>query len=90
MAVRIRLQRRGARKKPFYHVVVADSRAPRDGKFIQKIGTYNPLKNPAEILIEVDAYETWIRKGAQPSDAVADLVRKAGKTLRQDAAEPVS
>ncbi len=88
MAVRIRLQRRGARKKPFYHVVVADSRAPRDGKFIEKIGTYNPLKDPAEIRIEADAYEGWIRKGAQPSDAVADLVRKVRKQQRAEEAQP--
>ena len=76
MAVRIRLQRRGAHKRPFYHIVVADSRAPRDGKFIKKIGTYNPLMDPAEISVEMDLYEEWVKKGAQPSDAVADLVRQ--------------
>ncbi len=75
MAVRIRLQRRGAHKRPFYHIVVADGRAPRDGKFIQKIGTYNPLKDPAEINIQAELYEEWIKKGAQPSEAVADLFR---------------
>jgi len=89
MAVRIRLQRRGTHKKPYYHVVVADGRSPRDGKFIQKIGTYNPLKDPVEINIQADAYEEWIRKGAQPSDAVADLVRQARNTVA-DAAEPAS
>jgi len=89
MAVRIRLQRRGGHKKPFYHVVVADSRAPRDGKFIQKIGTYNPLKTPAEICLQTEAYDEWIRKGAQPSDAVLDLVRKTRKP-GGEAAEPVA
>lgn len=77
MAVKIRLQRRGAHKKPFYHIVVADSRSPRDGKFIEKIGTYNPLKTPAEIRLERDRYEEWIRKGAQPTSSVAKLVRYA-------------
>lgn len=76
MAVRIRLQRRGANKKPYYHIVVADQRAPRDGKFIQKLGTYNPLREPPEITLEAEAYEDWLKKGAQPSAAVADLVRK--------------
>ena len=75
MAVRIRLQRRGAHKRPFYHIVVADSRAPRDGKFIKKIGTYNPLREPPEIVLETEVYEEWLKKGARPSEAVADLVR---------------
>jgi len=79
MAVRIRLQRRGAHKRPYYHIVVADHRAPRDGKFIQKIGTYNPLKEPAEITLRSDIYQDWIRKGARPSEAVADLVRQHRK-----------
>jgi len=89
MAVRIRLQRRGTHKKPYYHVVVADSRSPRDGKFIQKIGTYNPLKDPVEIRIEAEAYQEWIRKGALPSDAVAELFRRAAKG-GEEAAEPAS
>lgn len=80
MAVRIRLQRRGAHKKPFYHIVVADSRAPRDGKFIEKIGVYNPLKKPAEIRVETDRYNEWVRKGAQPSVSVVKLVRQAGRS----------
>lgn len=77
MAVKIRLQRRGAHKKPYYHIVVADSRAPRDGKFIERIGVYNPLKTPAEILLERDRYQEWIRKGAQPTKSVVRLVRHA-------------
>jgi small subunit ribosomal protein S16 len=76
MAVRIRLQRRGAHKKPYYHVVVADSRAPRDGKFIEKIGSYNPLREPPEISIQTDLYDAWVRKGAQPSKAVEALFRR--------------
>ena len=76
MAVRIRLQRRGTHKRPFYHIVVADRRAPRDGRFIEKVGTYDPLKNPAEITIKTDRYEQWVDKGALPSEAVVDLVRR--------------
>lgn len=87
MAVKIRLQRRGAHKKPFYHIVVADSRAPRDGKFIEKIGTYNPLKTPAEINLERDRYEDWIRKGAQPTSSVAKLVRHASAAAADAPAE---
>ena len=76
MSVRIRLQRRGTHKRPFYHIVVADRRAPRDGRFIEKVGTYNPLTEPAEITLLAERYEQWVDKGAQPSDAVADLVRR--------------
>ena len=76
MAVTIRLQRRGAHKKPYYHVVVADNRAPRDGKFIEKIGRYNPLREPPEISIRTDLYDAWIRKGAQPSKTVTGLLRR--------------
>jgi len=77
MAVRIRLQRRGAHKKPYYHVVVADGRASRDGKFIQKIGSYNPLREPPEISIQTDLYDAWIEKGALPSRAVQSLCKRA-------------
>lgn len=80
MPVRIRLQRKGANKKPFYHIVVADGRAPRDGKFIKKIGTYNPLREPPEIKVQTDLYDRWVRNGAQPSKAVEDLVRKFKKS----------
>lgn len=86
MAVRIRLQRRGAHKKPFYHIVVADKRAPRDGKFIKKIGTYNPLREPPEISIQTEVYDAWIQKGAQPSKAVEELVRKFRNTQPAEAA----
>lgn len=87
MAVKIRLQRRGAHKMPYYHIVVADSRAPRDGKFIEKIGIYNPLKTPAEIRLERARYEEWIRKGAQPTESVAKLVRHASDTASTAPAE---
>jgi ribosomal protein S16 len=76
MAVRIRLQRRGTHKRPFYHIVVADRRAPRDGSFIERLGTYDPLKEPAEITLKTDRYEEWVEKGALPSEAVVDLVRR--------------
>ena len=76
--VKIRLKRMGAHKQPFYRVVVADSRAPRDGKFIEEIGYYNPNVNPAEIKVDVEAAQKWINTGAQPSDTVRSLLKKAG------------
>lgn len=78
MAVKIRLKRMGAKKAPFYRVVVADSRSPRDGKVIDEIGTYNPLKTPAEIKIDEEAAQNWLVKGAQPTDTVRSLFSKAG------------
>lgn len=78
MAVKIRLKRIGAKKAPFYRIVVADSRSPRDGRFIEEIGTYNPLVNPAEIKIDVEAAKKWIANGAQPTDTVRALIKKAG------------
>ncbi|MEW6440310.1 MAG: 30S ribosomal protein S16 [bacterium] len=80
MAVRIRLQRRGAHKRPYYHIVVADSRAPRGGKFIEKVGIYSPLTQPPEIRLETERYQEWIRKGALPTDTVARLIRKASRS----------
>ena len=76
--VKIRLKRMGAHKKPFYRVVVADSRTPRDGKFIEEIGTYNPLKDPAEIIIDKEADQKWLANGAQPTDTVRALLTKSG------------
>lgn len=78
MAVRIRLKRMGAKKAPFYRVVVADSRSPRDGRFIEEIGYYNPLTEPATINIKEDRALEWLRRGAQPSDAVKTLFNRAG------------
>ena len=79
--VKISLKRMGAHKRPFYRVVVADSRTPRDGRFIEEIGTYNPLKDPAEIKIDVEAAQKWISNGAQPTDTVRALLKKSGVEL---------
>ena len=78
MAVKIRLRRMGAKKAPFYRVVVADSRYPRDGRFIEEFGYYNPLEDPAVIKIDVEKAQKWIANGAQPTDTVKDLLKKAG------------
>jgi small subunit ribosomal protein S16 len=77
--VRIRLARHGAKKKPFYRIVVADSRAPRDGRFIDLVGFYDPTKNPAVVQIKKDKIEKWLQHGAQPTDTVAQLIKKAGR-----------
>ena len=78
MAVKIRLKRMGAKKAPFYRVVVADSRSPRDGKFIENLGTYNPLVTPAEIKINEELALDWLSKGAIPTDTVKNILSKAG------------
>ena len=78
MAVKIRLRRMGAKKAPFYRIVVADSRYPRDGRFIEEIGTYNPLANPSEIKVDLEKAQMWIKNGAQPTDTVKALLKKAG------------
>ena len=78
MAVRIRMKRMGAHKKPFYRIVVADSRAPRDGKFIEEIGYYNPLTEPVQLKIDSDKAKKWLENGAQPSDTVKSLFKKNG------------
>ena len=76
--VKIRLKRMGAKKAPFYRIVVADSRSPRDGAFIEKIGTYNPLTNPAEIKVDEELTLKWLNNGAVPTDTVRNLLSKAG------------
>ena len=76
--VKIRLRRMGAKKNPFYRVVVADSLAPRDGRCIEEIGTYNPLADPAEIKIDVERAQYWIKNGAQPTDTARALLKKIG------------
>ena len=76
--VKIRLRRLGAKKAPFYRVVVADSRFPRDGRFIEEIGTYNPLTDPVEIKIDSERVQQWIKNGAQPTDTVRALLKKTG------------
>ena len=78
MAVKIRLKRMGAKKSPFYRVVVADSRSPRDGRFIEEIGYYNPVAQPAVVNIDQEKALDWILKGAQPTDTVRNLFSKAG------------
>ena len=78
MAVKLRLTRIGAKKNPYYRVVVADSRYPRDGRFIEVIGTYNPMTEPAEIKIDTEKAKTWIKNGAQPTDTVKALLKKTG------------
>lgn len=76
--VKIRLKRMGTHKRPFYRVVVADSRMPRNGRFIEEIGTYDPLKDPAEIKIDKEKAQKWIGTGAQPTDTVRALLKKSG------------
>ena len=78
MAVKMRLKRMGAKKAPFYRVVVADSRSPRDGKFIELIGTYNPLTTPAEVNLNEELALNWLNKGAIPTDTVKNVLSKAG------------
>ncbi len=78
MAVKIRLRRMGAKKAPFYRVIVADERAPRDGKFIDEIDYYNPLKNPAEIKIDGEKAMKWLNNGAQPTQTVKSILEKSG------------
>ena len=79
MAVKIRLRRMGAKKAPFYRVVVADSRYPRDGRFIEEIGYYNPMKEPADIKIDGEKAQKWIANGAQPTDTVKKLLKIAAE-----------
>ena len=76
MAVKIRLRRMGAKKAPFYRVVVADSRYPRDGRFIEEIGYYNPTENPSVVKIDTEKYQKWISNGAQPTDTVKAIYTK--------------
>lgn len=78
MAVKIRLKRMGAKKAPFYRVVVADSRSPRDGRFIEQIGYYNPIVKPVEVKLDEEKVSKWIKNGAQPTDTVKRLIKQAG------------
>ncbi|AFR35844.1 30S ribosomal protein S16 [Riemerella anatipestifer] len=83
MSVKIRLQRHGKKGKPFYHIVVADSRAKRDGRFIQKLGTYNPITNPATIDLDVNAAVDWLNKGAQPTDTARAILSYKGALYKK-------
>ena len=76
MAVRIRLTRKGRKKQPFYRIVVADSEAPRDGKFLDIVGTYDPMQNPAAIKIDNEKLDSWMKKGAKPTETVESLIKK--------------
>ncbi|MGL6173256.1 MAG: 30S ribosomal protein S16 [Cellulosilyticaceae bacterium] len=78
MAVKIRLKRMGAKKTPFYRIVVADSRSPRDGRFIEEVGYFNPCVEPNELSVNKEAVQKWLSTGAQPTDTVKDLIKKAG------------
>lgn len=82
MSVKIRMRRMGSKRKPFYRIVVTDSRMPRDGRFIEEVGYYNPLTNPDEVKLEEDKIFEWLEKGAQPSDTVRSLLSKAGLMTR--------
>ncbi len=83
MSVKIRLQRKGRKKRPFYHIVIADARSPRDGRFIEKIGTYNPLTTPATIEVDREKAFDWVMKGAQPTDTVRAILRLKGVYYRK-------
>lgn len=78
MAAKMRLTRIGAKKRPFYRIIVADGRAPRDGRFSEVVGTYDPKKDPAEILFKEDRVKEWLSRGAEPSETVASLLKKKG------------
>jgi len=78
MAVKIRLARHGAKKKPFYRIVVADSESPRDGKYLENVGTYNPLLDPVQVTLKSERIQYWMDQGAKPSDTVRSLLKKEG------------
>jgi small subunit ribosomal protein S16 len=85
--VKIRLARHGAKKKPFYRIVVTDSRSPRDGRFIDQVGFYDPTKNPAVVEIKKEKIEKWLQRGAQPTETVAQLIKRAGLAPKPELAE---
>jgi small subunit ribosomal protein S16 len=78
MAVKIRLARHGAKKRPFYRIVAADSESPRDGRFLEKLGTYNPLQNPVQVSLNTDRVKYWIGQGAKPTDTVKSILKREG------------
>ena len=78
MAVKIRLARHGAKKRPFYRIVAADSEAPRDGKFLENLGTYNPLRDPEEVTVKTERIKHWMEKGATPTATVKTVLKKKG------------
>ena len=90
MPVRIRMKRIGAKNSPVFRIVVADNRSPRDGKFIEEIGTYQPLKTGDNFVLDYERVKYWLSKGAQPSDTVASFIRKAAKAIPAAAAAPAA
>lgn len=88
MAVKIRLARHGAKKRPFYRIVVADIDSPRDGRFLEKVGTYNPLRDPAEVVVQTDRIEYWLGQGAVPTDTVRSLLKKQSTPVDEAPAAP--
>ncbi|BBO71795.1 30S ribosomal protein S16 [Desulfosarcina alkanivorans] len=78
MAVKIRLARHGAKKRPFYRIVAADNDSPRDGRFIEKLGTYNPLQDPVQVVLDADRVKYWIGQGATPTDTVRSILKREG------------
>ena len=83
MPVTIRLSRHGAKKHPFYRIVVADSRFPRDGRYIEQLGTYDPAPEPARVTVKLEKLESWLQKGARPTDTVAHVLKRAGFPSRR-------
>ena len=88
MAVRIRLMRAGTHKRPYYRVVAAESRAPRDGRFLDILGTYDPLQNPALIQMDEEKTIEWLKKGAEPSDTAKQILKKSGITAKLNEVQP--
>lgn len=87
MSVRIRLSRHGAKKKPFYRIVVSDSRFPRDGRYIEQVGTYDPRTHPSSVKIERDKVERWLKQGAKPTQTVFNLIKRAEKIPAEELRE---
>ena len=83
MSVKIRLSRHGAKKRPFYRIVAADIESPRDGRFIETLGTYNPLKDPAEVVLKKDRIDYWIQQGATPSDTVRSIMKREASVSQE-------
>lgn len=78
MAVKIRLARHGAKKRPFYRIIATDNESPRDGRFLEKLGTYNPLRNPAQVILNTERVKYWISQGATPTDTVKSILKREG------------
>jgi len=88
MAVKMRLARHGAKKRPFYRIVVADSESPRDGRYLENVGTYNPLREPAEVTLKTDRVQYWLQQGAIPTDTVKNLLKREGVSAQPAQAQP--